>query len=373
MTKVTLREKRLKSGKISLYLDFYPPIVNPETGKPTRREFLGIHLIGNPKGKSERDYNKEKLRIAEGIKSKRSLELLREDYDFLKADNSKDNFLEYVKSLLDKREKSGVNYETWRSMYNYLEKFTNGFIALKEVNKYFVGDFKEFLLTTSTFKDSSQQLHQNTASAYFNVFREAIAVAYNDDIISKNPLLRIKTIPNIASQREFLEISEVEKLFATSCKSPVIKKAFLFACLTGLRKVDIKSLTWGEIFHSNENGYYIRFRQKKTDIPQTLNIPKKAIDLLGEKGKKNDLIFEGVTKSIYRILPEWVKSAGIDKHITFHCARHTAATMHITLGTDLYTVSELLGHSSIKNTQIYAKIVSKRKMEAVEKFDKLGF
>ena len=140
-----------------------------------------------------------------------------------------------------------------------------------------------------------------------------------------------------------------------------------------MKIVLLSGIAWEEIFYSNENGHYIRFRQKKTDVPQTLNVPKKAIELLGKAGKKNDLIFKGITKSIYRILPEWVHSAGINKHITFHCARHTAATMHITLGTDLYTVSELLGHNSIKNTQIYAKIVSKRKMEAVGRIDELEF
>ena len=373
MTKVTLRQKKLKSGKISLYLDFYPPIVNPETGKPTRREFLGIYILDKPKQATDKRENKEKVRIAEGIRSKREIDLIKENYDFLKVDKSKDNFLEYVEANLRKRELSGVNYDTWRSMFNYLKRFTNNYVALKDLNKRFIQNFKDYLLTTSTFKDETQQLHQNTASAYFNVFREAIAGAFNDDVISKNPLPQVKTIPNIESQREFLEIEEVEKLFQTPCKSPIIKKAFLFACLTGLRKVDIKDLTWGEIYHSEQNGYYIRFRQKKTDVPQTLNVPKKAIELLGKEGKKNDLIFIGVTKSIYRILPEWVHSAGIDKHITFHCARHTAATMHITLGTDLYTVSELLGHNSIRNTQIYAKIISKKKMEAVRRFDELEF
>ncbi len=373
MTKVTLRQKKLKSGKLSLYLDFYPPIINPETGKSTRREFLNIHILDNPKKPKEKKENKDKIQIAEGIRAKRQIDLLKEDYDFLKSDNSKENFLDYIDTKLKKREKSGVNYDTWRSMFNYLKRFTNGYLAMKNVNSRFIENFKEYLLTTSTFKSETQKLHQNSASAYFNVFREAVAQAFNDDLIKKNPLPQVKTIPNIESQREFLEISEVEKLFNTPCKSPVIKKAFLFACLTGLRKVDIKDLTWGEIYHSEQNGYYIRFRQKKTEIPQTLNIPQKAVDLLGKKGKKKDLIFKDVTKSIYRILPEWVLSAGIDKHITFHCARHTAATMHITLGTDLYTVSELLGHSSIKNTQIYAKIISKKKMEAVGRFDELKF
>jgi integrase len=373
MTKVTLREKKLISGKVSLYLDFYPPIINPETGKPTRREFLGIHIHDNPKSTKERADNKDKKLKAELIKGKRQLEVFNEKYDFLKKDSSDENFLEYIKSLIEKRKQSGVNYDTWRSMYNYLERFTNNYLSSKLVNKPFVEDFKSHLLSTSTFKDETQQLHQNSASAYFNVFREAVNEAFNDGLIKRNPLALVKTIPNIESQREFLEISEVEKLFKMHCKSPIIKAAFLFACLTGLRKVDIKALTWSEVFFSEENGHYIRFRQKKTEIPQTLNIPKRAVELLGKRGKKEDFIFKDITKSIYTILPEWVKSAGIEKHITFHCARHTAATMHITLGTDLYTVSELLGHTSIKNTQIYAKIVSKKKMEAVGRFDELDF
>ena len=67
----------------------------------------------------------------------------------------------------------------------------------------------------------------------------------------------------------------------------------------------------------------------------------------------------------------WLTAAGINKHITFHCARHTFATMMITIGVDIYTVSKLLGHSKVTTTQIYSKIIDKHKAEAVSKLDSL--
>lgn len=132
-----------------------------------------------------------------------------------------------------------------------------------------------------------------------------------------------------------------------------------------MRHCDIKSLRWGQI-EQVENGYRIGFTQKKTSVPEYLPISEQALALCGDRKSDNRLVFEGLQDPswINRPLAQWVKQAGITKHITFHCARHTFATLQITNGTDIYTVSKMLGHTNVRTTQIYAKVVDEKKEQA---------
>ena len=180
---------------------------------------------------------------------------------------------------------------------------------------------------------------------------------------------RAKHKPNELSggekQRVALNIEEVNQLVATPCQSDVLKRAFLFSVLTGMRHCDIKSLRWGQI-EQVENGYRIGFTQKKTSVPEYLPISEQALALCGDRKSDNRLVCEGLQDPswINRPLALWVKQAGITKHITFHCARHTFATLQITNGTDIYTVSKMLGHTNVRTTQIYAKVVDEKKEQA---------
>ena len=167
-------------------------------------------------------------------------------------------------------------------------------------------------------------------------------------------------------KRMYLTIDEVRKLAQTPCRSEEVKCAFLFSCLTGLRRSDIAKLTWGEVHH--QSGFTrIIFRQKKTGGQEYLDITEQAAALMGERGADDERVFKwfnspGSTNDIIRV---WVANAGINKDITFHCGRHTFATMMLDLGADIYTVSKLLGHADISTTQIYAKVLDKKKQAAV--------
>ena len=156
---------------------------------------------------------------------------------------------------------------------------------------------------------------------------------------------------------------------ATPCRLEIVKHAFLFSCFTGLRYSDIKSLLWSEI-HTAVDGKtrYLEHKQVKTKKVVTVPISEEALKWMPKKQKDKEKVFHQLyitPTSVEALLDEWVKAAGIQKHITYHCSRHTAATMLLTLGADLYTVSKILGHSSIKTTEVYAKIVDKKKVETV--------
>lgn len=153
-----------------------------------------------------------------------------------------------------------------------------------------------------------------------------------------------------------------------------MKRAALFSILTGLRISDILKLDWSELQHSKANGYYIQFRQEKTEGEEVLPISEQAYNLLGERGKPADRVFAGLKYSAYenKYLHQWIKDAGINKKITFHSFRHTFACLQLASGTDIYTVSKMLGHRELKTTQIYAKVIDQTKRTAADKI-KLDF
>ena len=372
--KVKLREKTISGNRQSLYLDFYPAIPHPETGEPTRREFLGMYLFDKDKSPTDKQHNKETIQIAEQIRQKRENHLNKPEIytgyekEQLKIkEQGEKNFVEYFKSLADKRKAS--NYDNWVSAYNYLLKFTKGYLKFADLNEKFFNEFKEYLLTTKSNKSNKVTLAQNSAVSYFNKVKATLKQAFKDGYLSSDLNSRVQPIKQAEIQRNFLTIEELNSLVKTECNNPLLKRAALFSALTGLRFSDIKNLVWGELEYIEGNGYFIQFKQQKTKGVEMMPISEQAFSLLGERKEPTDKVFEGLVYSAYenKHLAKWIGLAGIEKDITFHCFRHTFATLQLSKGTDIYTVSKMLGHRELKTTQIYAKIIDQTKREAADK------
>jgi len=170
--------------------------------------------------------------------------------------------------------------------------------------------------------------------------------------------------------KEYLSVEELYCLAETPCKIPVLKTASLFSCLTSLRLSDVLSLCWEEIVDFAAGGKCVHTITQKTKTEDIIPISDEALKLIGYSPEKKGLVFKGLKRSwTQQPMKEWIRSAGIIKNITFHTSRHTYATMLLTLGVDLYTVSKLLGHTSITHTQRYAKIISQKKDDAVRLID----
>ncbi len=355
--KVTLRQRE-KSGKISLYLDYY------HSGK-RKYEYLRLYLTPKPKNKEERDSNKKTMQLAENIRAKRLLELQNDIYGFADKEKLNGNFLNYFEILAEKRKNSGGNYGNWRSAFKHLEKFSKANVKFSEINNKWLEDLKEYLLYEAKTKNKKNLSH-NSCVSYFNKVRASLKQAVKDGIIAKNPAQEVDGIKEDETKREFLTLEELKRALNEQCEVSVLKQAFIFSCLTGLRFSDIEKLTWSEIQHSNENGYYIRFKQRKTKGEETLPISEDAVKILGDRLSGNEKVFVDLTYSDYNNhkLREWIIRSGIEKDITFHCARHTYATLQLTLGTDIYTVKKLLGHKSLRTTEVYAKIIDQKKKDA---------
>lgn len=353
MISVNLR-KRVKGDSIYLYLDYYPGLRNPITGKIQRHEYLHLKLYSKPKDVIQKNYNKEMLKTAEAIRCQKALSVASRTYGFFDKSTLKMDFLKYYKDLAMHKQFK------WTATYLHLEKFCQGKCLMKDLDVEFCEKFRDYLMNEATKKDNCG-LTTNTAAAYFRLFRAGLKQAYKDRYISENINDRLDGITEKKTKKEFLTLNEVKTLMETPCEFEVLRRASLFSILTGLRISDILDLKWEQICEAPDGGPCIRKNIIKSGREESIFISEEAVSYCGER-KESGPVFKGLTKYMTNEpLKEWIRDAGIDKHITFHCFRHTFATLQIAQGTDIYTVSHQLTHSNVQTTQIYADLVDEKK------------
>jgi len=370
--KVKLRQKKISKGRKSLYLDFYPPIVNSKTGISTRREFLNLYIFDRPKTAIYKIHNSETISIAEGIRQKKENLLNKPEIysehekELLKAKELGEKcFVSYFKFLRNNKE--GSTRTSWSSALKCLEIYTDGHLKFADINEVFLEGYKSYLLEDKINKnDVESKLSQNAAATYFKKIRAALRKAYKEGVIQVDYNARVEPIKYVQTRREFLSYEELNTLNKTYCKNDVLKRASIFSALTGLRFSDIQKMTWNELEFIKGSGYVINFTQKKTKEVEVLPISEQAYSFLGKSKEGYEKVFEGFNYSslINKQLKEWINSAGISKQITFHCFRHTYATIQLQKGTDIFTISKMLGHTKVQTTAIYAKIVDESKRKA---------
>lgn len=375
--KVTLRKKPISNGKrLSLYLDYYPPILNGATKEYTRREFLKLYIIPRPANAFDKMVNDENLNTAKLIQVRRQTELLKDHIytEFEKGllqikEISEMSFIAYFQKQADKR--AGTNYDIWEYAIAYFSDFLNADdITFSEISPALIGDFRDYMLQVKSKRMPGRKLSNNSAQAYFNKLKATLKQAFKEGLLQQDINAQVDYIKDQETQRNFLYLEEAQRLFNTDCPKEIVKSASLFSILTGLRFSDIEKLEWSEIEYSQYDGPFIRFRQQKTDGQQTLPISEHAYEILGERKSSGLKVFEGLKKwDADRYIPIWVATAGITKRITFHCFRHTYATLQLNSGTDIFTVSKLLGHKSVRTTQIYTKVIDKTKKESTSRIN----
>jgi len=367
---IRIRRKKLANGNVSLYLDIY-------LNGNREYEFLKLYLIPE-KTKADKEANKQTLQLANSIKARRIVEIQNGEHGFKSAYAEDTLFFDYYRAMCEKRigMESLGNWGNWKSCLKHLEKYEpNQRIKFSQITPEWVQGFRDYLekeacawSCDSRERIKDHPLSRNSKVSYFNKLRACLNQAYEERIIAHNPMRGIEGFKAEDGTRMYLTIDEVQKLAKAECEYPAIKRAFLFSCLTGLRRSDVIRLTWGDV-HKQGQFTRIIFKQKKTSGQEYLDISPQAADLMGERGKDTEHVFPDIhspscTNNAIKI---WVLKAGIHKDITFHCARHTFAVMMLDLGTDIYTVSKLLGHRELSTTQIYAKVLDKNKQAAVAK------
>jgi len=366
---VRIREKVLGDGTISLYLDMY------HKGN-RKKEGLKLYIIPEttPAAKLQ---NKNTRRLAEQIKAQRILDIQKDGLvDWEKLKKSRITLVSWLEDFVTceaQLSPSGVisKRNAKVRVEEYLASIGKPDLRLADVDREFCRGFVAFLRTCKSHR-GKETISDTTARLLMSRVAAAMNKAVVEGLIPTNPFnaLEAKEKPKIAaSRREFLTVEELKVLINTPCRCDIVKRAFLFSCFTGLRYSDMKSLLWSEI-HTAADGktLYIEHRQVKTKKTVTIPLSEEALRWMPKQVDGIDYVFHELkisTGTVEVILKEWMKDCKIDKHITYHCSRHTAATTLLTLGANLYVVSKLMGHSSIQMTEVYAKIVDQKKVETM--------
>ncbi|SNS52987.1 Site-specific recombinase XerD [Ekhidna lutea] len=344
---VKLRLKEYKSGTKTFYLDIYHN--NQRTF-----EFLEIRIDKNATSNDR----KEKKELAERVRAKRELELENYVHGTIPKHRKKANFNDYYQEFLNsytKKDKRMFRY----AYEKFLDYSGHKSIAAYQIDFQLIEGYRDYL-------KEKAGLTGETPYDYFARFKRVLKKAFKDGLIDQNRYLAISelSIKRIGNQlkKQVLSIDEIRSLNNTECGNEEVKRAFLFSCFSGLGEAEIRKLTWSRILKEDK---IMIFREKSKE--QIINdIPKSAIQFLGDRGKNEDLIFKLPSNvAVSKNLKNWTKKAGITKNISFYCARHTFATQLLLSGADVLTVSNCMGHSSTKHTTMYLNYVDGLKTKAI--------
>lgn len=364
---IRLREQVLKNGNRSLYLDIY------HNGKRTYK-FLKLYLVPETDTPS-RIMNANTLAQANAIKEEMILDLTNRIAGIkdkshkarmpfcawmgIYAENAKKSCAKSSKAWIDRTVKEVTDYDSETT--------------LADVDKEYLTRFMEYLVSRSAHNTDRKKMTKSTVFLYLCYVRAALNYAVRESVIPKSPFKGITraSLSIKEHKREYLTVEEIKRLIATPCCREDIKGAFLFSCFSGLRIYDIMNLHWKDIVRTATH-WQVEIIQYKTGVELFLPLNMNARKWLPEKPEDataEDRVFPRLTRNYGQSLGTWMENAGITKDITFHAARHSFATLCLTAGIDIYTTSQLLGHTTIRHTQRYARIINTKKDEAVSLFD----
>ena len=396
-----LEQRLLADGQISLYLEYYlgrqsEPVLD-EAGDPVlydsgkmkgkpkfkvrhirRKENLNLYLVANPRTPLERQQNKETLELAKKIRFEKGQQLL-ESVEGYRLKKDRDiNFLDYFQSYIDSYTKKDINM-----IKIALSRFKDFLKETPEYNK-FMKRIKPEQITRDMVEAYTEYLQTRSkgegARSLYARFKKVIKYAVEHDVMAKNPCTGIVIkVDDQQLKKDVLSTDEIQTLIATHYKqeNPNIRRAFIFCLYCGLRFCDVKDLTFKNVDYSNK---LLRFEQNKTkghsaNSGVVIPLNDGLLKLIGEptdSGNRDEVIFPLPTyEACLKAVGRWVKRAGIEKHITWHCARHSFAVNILNNGANIKTVASLLGHSGLKHTEKYTRAIDSLKQEAINSLPEL--
>lgn len=361
---IRIRFKQLANGNQSIYLDCY------RDGKRSY-EFLKLYIVPET-DEATRLQNQNTMQAAMAIKSQRLIDMANDEAGITKvSQRSKMLLIDWMRYYSGQKKKNGQSDAFSKQIdkaIRHLLLYKGDKVTMREVDKAYCMGFLDYL--------NALNMANVTTAGYFRCLNCALNLAVKEEILPYNPITKISSDQRIKipeSTREYLTVDEVKTLIAADCINEATKRAYLFSCFCGLRYSDIKALTWGDVLLDGEQ-YRVKIVMVKTQKTLYLPLSKEALRWMPERGdaKDTEKVFSLPSQCYLNVvLRTWAANSGITKHVTFHTARHTFATLELTAGAELYTVSKLLGHTQVKTTQIYAKIIDKKKDEAVNRLSSL--
>ncbi len=370
--KITLRKRSIANSNQSLYLDYYDAGTH-------RTESLGLFLT--PENTHEAKLrNEQTLRRAIAIRAERVLASENGKTAATKSPLMTEWMEEYLNRLSPTLAPRTFNHHVVlvRNVREFLEYKHKRNLRVGQFDKKLYSEFINYMrnvyrVNKCGLYGKPEPLEPSTLFVKQRHLNRMMNAAVRDGWISINPYRLLnpnEKLKNHTSPRTYLTREEVKQIMEAPIDSVRVKNAFLFCCFTGLRFSDLVALTWGDI-HKSNTGKEIWLRQKKTKGMAIIPLNKYALMYLPDRARTSpkDRIFDLPSGSSVRMtMNVLARHAGIQKHINFHTSRHTFATLTLSTGVDIFTVSKLLGHKSVKTTEIYAEVIMQSKVEAVNKF-----
>lgn len=395
----------LKDGRASLALEYYlgrseSPVVDDEgnqvfytsgamSGKPKykvkhnrKRENLNLYIWIHPRSPQERTQNRNTLALAEKIRFEREQEFLedREGYR-LKKEKEVDLLRYFRKHREDEvyarstRIGFGTAYRRFIDFLGSMPKYKKyvDFLRMDLLTPEMVGGYVEYLKKVSVGDGGART---------YGLFKKVITTAVEEGLMKKNPCKGIAMRKDAyAIKKQILTLDEIRRLASTPFAGsyPDIRRAFLFSLYTGIRWRDVSQLTYENVDLSSG---LLKFEQSKIagrSKSSSVVTPLSPMlhKIIGEPevhGDCRQLIFSLPTWSTcVKQLDAWVKAAGIGKHITWHCARHSFAVNILNGGANIKTVQSLMGHASIEMTEKYLRVVDELKHKAINSLPELDY
>lgn len=396
-----LEQNKLSDGRISLYLEYYlgreeKPVLDENgnqvyyedgkmQGKPKltikhnrRKENLSLYLIDKPRSATERQQNKETFELAKKIRFEREQELKENINGYrLKKERNVD-FLDYFQAFNNSYTKKDL-----RMMQIALQRFKD---FLRDTPKY--NTFQESIIPNQITKEmmihfteylSSRSVGEGAKSIYQR-FKKVINKLIEDELLIKNPCTKVSIkVDEQVLRKDVLSLDEIHLLINTHYdnENPETRRAFIFCLYSGLRFCDVVDLTYKSVDYSNKKLFFEQSKTKGKSSSSGVVIPLNdgLLSLIGEPQNpenRTELIFKLASyEACLKSLKRWVKRAGINKHISWHCARHSFAVNILNNGANIKTVSSLLGHSGLKHTEKYTRAVDKLKENAINSLPEL--
>ena len=377
----------LNDGRESLYLEYYMgyTLVESKNGKSYKKinrksERLSLFLYQGPRTPIERENNKNTLALAKKIRFERGQQLLEINEGYKLKKDRQINFIDYFQTYIDNYTKKDIRMikialQRFKDFLNETPEYSKFIKGIKpeHLNKDMMIAFTEYLQGRSVGEG---------AKSIYQRFKKVINYAIEHNVISKNPCIGVAIkVDEQILRKDILSIEEIQLLINTHYdgENSNIRRAFIMSLFSGLRFCDVKDLAFANVDYSNK---LLKFEQNKTkghSANSGVIIPLNdgLLKLIGEPTEeqtKDSLIFplpsyEMCLKAVKR----WVKRAGINKHISWHCARHSFAVNILNNGANIKTVASLLGHSGLRHTEKYTRAIDSLKQEAINSLPKLDF
>lgn len=324
-------------------------------GKRVRETIKDVEFLPS----DTKEIRKQKDRIVNKIKADLEIDLANQSNGLISRQLKKASFIKYFQSIADT--KSPNTKGSWDNTLKHIETFHGNKLKFEDVTERWLERFSEYL---------NERLSQNSARTYLQKVNTALKQAVKQKIILNNPYNYVTKLKKEEKEMVYLTKDEVQEIINTEFFDNEVKNAFLFGCYTGLRFSDIEALKW-----SNIKNNQIQLTQTKTKGAVYIPLNSNAEHILSLQSNTTTNIFKlsSHNSSVNRTLKKMIRKTTIDKNVSFHTSRHTFATILISSGVNVFTVSKLLGHKDIESTLVYAKVISEEKEKAVNSMPKFEF